>query len=164
MIAGYADSLPVTPAVALDRFVNACLTEFTAVDALPGSLELLEALPADRFAVVTSGTRVIAEARMRGAGLPAPAFMIAAGDVTQGKPHPMPYLAAAERLGLDPSECLVVEDAPAGLAAGLAAGCRTLALLTTHGREDLDGADLYAKDLSAVEVTVTSTGLRVSAA
>ncbi|WP_460701815.1 HAD-IA family hydrolase [Myceligenerans halotolerans] len=161
VIAAYADKLPVAPDAAFERYIDACLKDFAMVDVLPGAVELLKSLPGRRYAIVTSGTRVVTEARMHGAGLPVPDVMITAADITHGKPHPMPYLVAAERLGVDPSTCLVVEDAPAGLVSGQAAGCKTLALLTTHERESLDGADLYAMDLSTVKVTTVGNVLRV---
>jgi sugar-phosphatase len=164
VIAHYADKLPVTPEAAFERYIDACLKDFVMVDVLPGAVEILESLPSARFAVVTSGTRVVTEARIHGAGLPIPDVMITAADISHGKPHPMPYLVAAERLGVDPATCLVVEDAPAGIASGRAAGCWTLALLTTHERARLDGADLYAKDLAAVEVAAVGNAFHVSLA
>jgi sugar-phosphatase len=99
---------------------------------LPGALEALAALPAGRCAIVTSCTHPLALARIAATGLPVPAVVVTASDVEVGKPDPAPYLLAAARLGVDPARCLVVEDAPAGLESGRAAGCATLALGTTH--------------------------------
>ncbi|MFJ4781322.1 HAD-IA family hydrolase [Streptomyces sp. NPDC088762] len=124
---------------------------------LPGTKDLLSALPAGRWAVVTSATRALAEARLREAGIDVPE-LVAADDVTRGKPDPEPFLLAARRLGVDPARCVVFEDAPAGLAAGRAAGMRTVALTTTHGAAELD-ADVVVRDLSAVTVQVTREGL-----
>lgn len=87
-----------------------------------GAGALLRALPAGSWAVVTSGIQVIARKRLTAAGLPEPRFLIAAEDVTQGKPHPEPYLAGAQAIGIDPSSCIVFEDAPAGITAAFAAG------------------------------------------
>ncbi|MFF3651171.1 HAD-IA family hydrolase [Streptomyces sp. NPDC002181] len=84
----------------------------------------------------------------------------AADDVTCGKPDPEPFLLAAARLGADPARCVVFEDAPAGLAAGRAAGMRTVALTTTHTAAELD-ADVVVRDLSAVSVQVSEGGLVV---
>ncbi|MFF4296008.1 HAD-IA family hydrolase [Streptomyces vinaceus] len=128
---------------------------------LPGTEELLPALPAGRWAVVTSATRPLAEARLREAGIGF-AELVAVDDVTRGKPDPEPFLLAAARLGVDPARCVVFEDAPAGLAAGRAAGMRTVALTTTHTAAELD-ADLVVRDLSAVSVQVSEEGLVVSA-
>ncbi|WP_411106446.1 HAD-IA family hydrolase [Streptomyces sp. cmx-4-9] len=126
---------------------------------LPGTKDLLSALPADRWAVVTSATRPLAGARLREVGIDAP-VLVAADDVTRGKPDPEPFLRAAARLGVEPEQCLVFEDAPAGLAAGRAAGMRTVALTTTHPAEQLR-ADVVVRDLSAVSVQVTGEGLEV---
>nr|WP_225951396.1 HAD-IA family hydrolase [Mycobacterium sp. OAS707] len=93
---------------------------------IPGARELLASIPAGRWAVVTSGGRAIATARMASAGL-APAHVLVTGeDVERGKPFPDPYLLAAERLGLPPERCAVFEDAPAGIAAARAAGVETI--------------------------------------
>ncbi|MGP3684876.1 HAD-IA family hydrolase [Streptomyces sp. IBSNAI002] len=126
---------------------------------LPGTKDLLSALPAGRWAVVTSATRPLAEARLREAGIDFPE-MVAAEDITRGKPDPEPFLLAARRLGVDPARCVVFEDAPAGLAAGRAAGMRTVALTTTHAAADLD-ADVVVRDLSAVSVQVEDGGLTI---
>ncbi|MFJ3912310.1 HAD-IA family hydrolase [Streptomyces vinaceus] len=128
---------------------------------LPGTKELLSALPAGRWAVVTSATRPLAEARLHEAGIDFPE-LVAADDITRGKPDPEPFLLAAARLGVDPARCVVFEDAPAGLAAGRAAGMRTVALTTTHPAGGLE-ADLVVRDLSAVSVQVSEDGLVVSA-
>ncbi|MEV7729231.1 HAD family hydrolase [Streptomyces sp. NPDC087917] len=126
---------------------------------LPGTKDLLGALPAHRWAVVTSATRPLAEARLREAGIEAPE-LVAADDITRGKPDPEPFLLAARRLGVDPARCVVFEDAPAGLTAGRAAGMRTVALTTTHPAAELH-ADLVVRDLSAVSVQVTEAGLTI---
>ncbi|MEU9152028.1 HAD family hydrolase [Streptomyces sp. NPDC048417] len=120
---------------------------------LPGTTALLDSLPADRWAVVTSATRRLAEARLDAVGI-RPKTLIAADDITRGKPDPAPYLLAARRLGVDPARCVVFEDAPAGLQAGRAAGMTTVALATTHQAHELD-ADLVVQDLSALSALVT---------
>jgi mannitol-1-/sugar-/sorbitol-6-phosphatase len=156
----YADRLPVSPDEAFRRYVQACVRDYADVQVLPGAAELLTALPAAGWAVVTSGTRVVAEARMAAAGLPEPPVFITAEDVSIGKPDPAPYSAAAARLGLEGAECLAIEDAPAGVESGKRAGCRTLALLTTHERRDLD-ADIFAPNLTAVRVDGHERGFTV---
>ena len=126
---------------------------------LPGVAELLASLPPDRWAIATSCTAPLAEARLRAAGIVPPA-LVTASDTPRGKPHPDPYLAAAALLGVPADRCLVVEDAVAGVAAGRAAGCAVLGVLGTARAEDL-GADAVAADLRRVRVTVAADGLDV---
>ncbi|MFF1507886.1 HAD family hydrolase [Streptomyces sp. NPDC058326] len=90
--------------------------------AFDGAAELLAALPADRWALVTSNYEHRVRGRFERTGLPIPALVIDAASVAEGKPSPVPYLTAAEKLGADPAECLVIEDAPSGVRSGLAAG------------------------------------------
>lgn len=127
---------------------------------LPGTEEFLAGLPAERWAVVTSATRRLAEARLAAVGI-LPKTLIAADDITRGKPDPEPYLLAARTLGVDPADCVVFEDAPAGLQAGRAAGMTTVALATAHRAEELT-ADLVVKDLSALSALVTEAGIEIS--
>ncbi|MDQ0953881.1 sugar-phosphatase [Streptomyces phaeochromogenes] len=130
------------------------------VHLLPGTRALLDSVPADRWAVVTSATRRLAEARLDEAGI-RPKTLIAADDITRGKPDPEPFLLAARRLGVDPARCVVFEDAPAGLQAGRSAGMTTVALTTTHQAAELD-ADIVVGDLSAVSALVTDGGVEIS--
>ncbi|MFI0811617.1 HAD family hydrolase [Streptomyces echinatus] len=127
---------------------------------LPGTREFLDALPADRWAVVTSATRRLAEARLGAVGI-TPKSLVSADDVSRGKPDPEPYLLAARGLGVDPARCVVFEDAPAGLRAGRAAGMTTVALATTHEAAELD-ADLVVRDLSALSALVTDGGVEIA--
>ncbi|QEU95616.1 HAD family hydrolase [Streptomyces kanamyceticus] len=129
---------------------------------LPGTRELLESLPVDRWAVVTSATRVLAEARLAEVGV-RPGLVIAADDITRGKPDPEPFLLAAAKLGVDPARCVVFEDAPAGLQAGRAAGMKTVALTTTHTAAELS-ADVVVTDLSAVSAQATAGGVEITCA
>jgi sugar-phosphatase len=115
--------------------------------AVPGAAEALAALKGDRVAVVTSGTRPLALARLAAVGIEPPAVMVFAGDVTRGKPDPEGYLTAARRLGADPAEALVVEDAPPGVEAGRAAGMATVALASTHTPAELGRADVVMESL-----------------
>src|SRR3954466_13894661 len=87
------------------------------VTVMPGATELLRSIPPGRWGVVTSGSRLLASARLRFCGLPIPEVLVTSDDVTQGKPHPEPYLKGAGLLGIPPAECLVIEDAPAGIQA-----------------------------------------------
>ncbi|MCX4760685.1 HAD family hydrolase [Streptomyces sp. NBC_01275] len=130
------------------------------VELLPGTRDFLDTLPADRWAVVTSATRRLGEARLEAVGI-RPKTLVTADDVTRGKPDPEPYLLAARELGVDPARCVVFEDAPAGLQAGRAAGMTTVALATTHQARELD-ADLVVNDLSALSALVTAGGVEIS--
>ena len=124
------------------------------VVALPGAAELLHALPADRWTVVTSCTRALALVRLRAAGLPIPAQMVTSNDIVNGKPSPEPYLKGAELLGLAAADCVVLEDAPAGIRSGKAAGARVIALQTTE-RDSLlreAGADWIVNTCASVSV------------
>jgi sugar-phosphatase len=107
----------------------------------PGALGLLDSLPRDRWAIVTSATRPLAELRIRVAGLPRPACLVAAGDITRGKPAPDPYQKAAGLLGFPAEQCIVVEDVPAGVASGKAAGTRVIAVCTTMNEAELRKAE-----------------------
>ncbi|MFD5913736.1 HAD-IA family hydrolase [Streptomyces massasporeus] len=130
------------------------------VHLLPGTRAFLDVLPAERWAVVTSATRRLAEARLDAVGI-LPKTLVAADDITRGKPDPEPYLLAARALGVDPEHCVVFEDAPAGLAAGRAAGMTTVALTTTHQAHELH-ADLIVENLSALSALVTDRGVEIS--
>jgi sugar-phosphatase len=116
---------------------------------LSGSARLLAALPAGTWAVATSGVRPVATSRLRRAGLPVPPVLICAEDVARGKPSPDAYLLAAQGLGAPPAECLVIEDAPAGIQAAHAAGMQVVGLTTTHTADQLP-ADACAASLADV--------------
>jgi HAD superfamily hydrolase (TIGR01509 family) len=117
---------------------------------LPGARELVESVPAERFAIVTSGSRPLALARLRAAGLPVPEVLVTAEEVDDGKPHPAGYLRAAELLGVDPAHSIVLEDAPAGVEAGRAAGMTVIAVLTTNDESALAQAHSRVRDLRAL--------------
>lgn len=121
--------------------------------AVAGANSLLRKIPQTRWAVVTSCTRKLAEARLGSVGLPIPAVMICQESVALGKPHPDGYLEAARVLGWAPQNCLVVEDSPVGVQAGRAAGMHVIGVGTTFPAEQL-AADVCVADLS--EVTVIS--------
>ena len=131
------------------------------VGRIKGALELVSSLPRERWAVVTSGTRHLATRRLATNGLPQPAAFVTADEVRLGKPHPEPYLKGAELLHLSPEECLVFEDAPAGIEAAHAAGMIAVALCTTYPAADLACADAVVKDLSQVRVRVNGAGVEV---
>ncbi|QXD16807.1 HAD-IA family hydrolase [Rhodocaloribacter litoris] len=133
------------------------------VRAFAGAAELLRALPAGAWAVVTSGNRLTATTRLRHTGLPWPRVLVTADDVRRGKPDPEPYLRAAEALGVAPGRCLVLEDAPAGIDAAKAAGMTALALTTTHPPGAFPHADAVARRLADLRVHPDDAGrLRVT--
>lgn len=121
------------------------------VDVMPGAAALIAAIPESRWAVVTSGTTHLATARLRHAKLPIPKVLVSADEVTEGKPHPEPYLLGARLLGFPPGECLVIEDAPAGIEAAHGAGMKAIGLTSTFSASELK-ADLIVRDLRHVEV------------
>lgn len=119
---------------------------------LPGTELLLNSLPPDRWTIVTSCTRALAEVRIRAAGLPIPAKLITSTDVVNGKPHPEPYLRGASVLGVAAANCIVVEDAPAGVLAGKGAGARVIGFSTTMDRSHLEtaGADWILRNCASI--------------
>ena len=116
------------------------MEDLDGVVLLPGARQLLDSLPSERWTIATSCTRPLAEVRLRAAGLPIPKTMITSSDVNIGKPHPEAYLKAAAILNCAAPDCVVVEDAPAGVRAGRAAGCRVIAFPTTMVRSELENA------------------------
>lgn len=118
---------------------------------LPGVLELLHAIPDNRWAVVTSATRRLAQIRLGQAGIPTTRHLVTAEDVEQGKPDPAPYLAGAALLGVPPEECVVFEDAESGTKAGRAAGCTVIATTFSHQAESLSDAHYLIEDVTGVQ-------------
>lgn len=125
---------------------------------IPGASDLLNSLPPDRWAIVTSGTRALATRRLQVAGLPVPDKMVTADDVTLGKPNPAPYLAGATMLGLAPPDCVVVEDAPSGIRAANAAGMRSFALPTTYVAAELHEATVLLRNLAQLRPMTNGNG------
>lgn len=124
----------------LRRIEDLEMADTRDLEVLPGVKTLLQKLPAERWAIVTSATRRLMVARLQAAGLPTPGLIVAADDVVNGKPDPEPYRKGAQLLGFTPGACVVVEDAPSGVGAGKAAGSRVLGVLGTHSAEELRGA------------------------
>jgi sugar-phosphatase len=131
------------------------IEDLDGVVPLPGALDLLASLPPDRWTIVTSCTRKLAEVRIRAAGLPLPKKFISANDITHGKPHPEPYLKGSAILGFAPAECVVFEDVPAGVKAAKAAGARVIAFTTTVQPALLKeaGADWILRSCADVRVS-----------
>jgi mannitol-1-/sugar-/sorbitol-6-phosphatase len=119
---------------------------------LPGVLDILAALPADRWTVVTSATERLARSRLATAGISLPRNIVTADHVTRGKPNPEPFLTGAALLGVAPSDCLVFEDSPSGVAAGRAAGCTVVAATFSHPMESLEAAHYLVRDLTDIRV------------
>ena len=146
---------------ALARIHELELADLDGIVQVPGAGELLRALPAHLWGIVTSGDRRLATARLRASDLAfaVDRLLVTGEEVDAGKPHPGPYLAGAAALGLPADRCLVVEDAPAGVASGVAAGARTLAVTTTVDRAELARADVVVTDLREVRVLSVDGGI-----
>ncbi|HDU2906619.1 sugar phosphatase [Klebsiella aerogenes] len=135
-------------------------TDIDGIVALPGALNLLNTLneAGIPWAIVTSGSIPVAHARHRAAGLPMPKVFVTAEQVKKGKPAPDAYLLGAELLGIPAQQCAVVEDAPAGLLSGLAAGCRTIAVNVPADAPRLDKADLVLTTLESLRIERQADG------
>lgn len=137
------------------------LVDVEGLRVIPGARELVTTLPRNRWAIVTSCGRDLARLRLGSVGLPAPDIMVVAEDAKRGKPAPDGYLLGAERLGVAPADCIVFEDAPAGVAAGKAAGATVIALRTNYDPEDLTEADAAIPDMRSIELRAEPDGLVV---
>lgn len=147
---------------ALARITAIELADTDGVAALPGAVDAVTALLPRRCAVVTSATHDLGIARLEAAGIPLPDVIVTFDDVDRGKPHPDPFLLAAERLGVQPERCLVVEDAPSGLRAAKAAECATLALTSTTPADEIaatNDADAIVESLACVQFSATIEGV-----
>lgn len=130
------------------------IEDLEGVVPLPGALELLGSLPADRWTIVTSCTRPLAEVRIKAAGLPLPANMITSTEITHGKPDPEPYVKGASVLRFPATECVVLEDVPAGVRSGKAAGAKVVAFTSTVQPSALQnaGADWVLRNCADVRL------------
>ena len=140
------------------------IEDLEGVVPLPGSLELLASLPPDRWTIVTSCTRPLAEVRIKAAGLPLPKRMITSNDITRGKPDPEPFLKGAALLGFEATDCIVFEDVPAGVRAGKSAKARVAAFTSTVQEAALreSGADWVMKNCSDVKLSGQGAGLNLT--
>lgn len=136
------------------------IQDLEGVVALPGAMELLTSLPKNRWAIVTSCTRPLAEVRLQAAGLPRPITFVTSSDVKHGKPAPEPYLKGAEFLGVAARDCIVVEDAPAGIRAGKSASARVIALSTIADASELReaGADWVVENCASIKLVQPVNG------
>lgn len=127
--------------------------ETTGLAKITGALELLQSIPPDAWGIATSGTHAIASHRLAFAGLPVPSVLISAEDVAAGKPDPEPYQFAAMMLGAEPARCVAIEDAPAGIQSGLAAGMHVIGVMSSDYTADaLRQAHVVVRKLSDIEV------------
>ena len=167
-IATIREYLPNADHEAENRIVErAEIEDVGGVVPLPGALELLRSLPEERWTIVTSCTRPLAEVRIKAAGLPSPKVFVTANDITHGKPDPEPYLKGASKLGLQREDCVVLEDVPAGIQAGKSAGMRVIAMRTTLDEAALReaGADWVIDNCASLKMVRTSTeGIVISIA
>jgi sugar-phosphatase len=138
------------------------IEDVSDLQVLAGVADLLKSLPPERWSIVTSCTRRLMEARLHAAGLPEPPNVVTADSVTKGKPDPEPYRRGAELLGFAPEDCIVVEDAPSGVAAGIGAGCRVLAVLSSTPAGELRAATWIAQSLDGVTAVASPDGLSIT--
>jgi len=127
--------------------------ELEGVKAIAGIHDFLASLPPDRWALVTSADRELVRVRLAASGITPPKIMVTAEDVTQGKPDPQGYKLAAQRLGVDPADCLVFEDAPAGIEAGERAGADVLVITATHHELHGTGNESHASHAAIADYT-----------
>jgi sugar-phosphatase len=125
---------------------------------MPGALALVNSIPQNRWGVVTSGSRLLATSRLKFCGLPVPKVLVTSDDVRQGKPHPEPYLKGAVLLGYPPTECVVIEDAPAGIQSARDGGMKVLAVMSTYAAGALAHADAVIARLAQIKVTSNGAG------
>jgi sugar-phosphatase len=138
------------------------IAESHDVIVFPGAARLLASLPSRRWAIVTSGTRDLASHRLRVAGLPIPELMITGNDIEHGKPHPEPFRRGAALLGLAPSDCVAVEDAPNGIRSASDAAMPVLAVPTTYPIDELVHATAVLPNLAALEATIVGDLIRLN--
>ena len=125
---------------------------------MPGASELVKAIPSGRWGVVTSGSRLLAANRLRHCGLPVPEVLVTSDDVTNGKPDPEPYLKGASLLGFSPQECLVIEDAPAGIQSAKAGGMKVIGLASTYPADKLEAANNVVQTLGRIQINSNGVG------
>lgn len=130
----------------------------SGVTVMPGAADLVKSIPEGRWGVVTSGSRLLATNRLPFCGLPVPKVLVTSDDVTHGKPHPEPYLKGAELLGFGPADCLVIEDAPAGIESARAAGMKMIGITSTYAADALGNADAVIGKLEQIQVTSNGAG------
>jgi mannitol-1-/sugar-/sorbitol-6-phosphatase len=142
----------------VEELENREADDHEGVTVMPGAADLLDSIPEGRWCVVTSGGRHLASTRLAFCGLPIPKIFVTADDVTHGKPHPEPYLKGAALLGFAPAECLVIEDAPAGIQSAHAGGMKVIGMASTYAPEKLSAADAVVGRLAQIQVASNGAG------
>jgi sugar-phosphatase len=151
----------VDPVLEAASITRAEIEDVAGVEAIRGVADFLSSLPRERWAIVTSAPRLLAEARIDAAGLPVPDVLVAAEDVERGKPAPDPFLLGARKLGVAPGGCLVFEDTLAGLQSAAAAGMASIVVTATHAHPlATDVADV--PDYEELRAVIETDGLRVT--
>lgn len=133
----------------------------TGVVVMPGAIDMVRSIPDNRWGVVTSGSRLLARNRLRYCGLPVPEVLVTSDDVVNGKPDPEPYLKGAAGLGFRPEECLVIEDAPAGIQSARSGGMSVIGLATTYAPASLADANAVVRGFAQISLNGDGNGLRV---
>jgi len=128
---------------------------FSQSTAISGALELIAKLPKESWAIATSGARKVASTSLTAAGFYLPHIMVCAEDVNEGKPSPEPFALAANKLGFCPSECIAFEDSPAGIRSAKSAGCKTIALLTSHNESEVAEADIIVNSFAELVMNLS---------
>lgn len=149
---------PHLDAVAETRRIEDREAAADGLSAIPGAVDLVNSIPRGRWCVVTSGTRFLATTRMRKFGIPIPDVLVTADDVDNGKPDPEPYRKGAELLKANPADCLVIEDAPAGIRSAHAAGMKVISLPTTYPSAELHEADVIVSGLANLKIDLDGAG------
>lgn len=148
----------VDPVAEATRITLAEIEDVAGIEAIVGAADFIASLPRERWAIVTSAPRALAEARIAAAGLPLPAVLVAAEDVERGKPAPDPFLLGARKLGVAPADCLVFEDTLAGLRSAAAAGMDSIVVTTTHAHP-LETDVVAVLDYADLRAVTTADGL-----
>lgn len=155
----------VAPHVAIQEEIYALetneISRMNGMKTYAGAQELLSSLPPKQWAIVTSGSLRVASARLNYAKLPMPGVFVTADNIKAGKPAPDAYLLAAKRLNINPENCVVVEDAPAGIQAGKSAGMKVIGIASSHSREELRQADVVVQQLTDIKVHVAGSQINI---
>ncbi|KAI8344254.1 HAD-like domain-containing protein [Chlamydoabsidia padenii] len=144
----------------VDYYERKLAQETEGLTVLPGVMALLDSIPLGKWGVCTAGTSYMAVNRLKQCDIPVPTSLSTGDKVERGKPDPEGYIKAAELLGIAPSNCLVFEDAPAGVRAGKSGGMKVIACTTTHTADQLKqaGADYVVSFLTDVSISVLGDG------
>ncbi len=152
----------VDAAYEADQFQYRCIGDLDGLIAYDGIKDVIPQLPADRWAIVTSSYRNMVGSQLDFLGLPRPQVLVTVDDVTQGKPHPEPYLKAAAALGIELSDCVVIEDSPAGITAGKKAGAQVIGVATTKTPDQLTEADIVVNAFSELKIQGSGDTIEIS--